>query len=166
MNRGRRRGGGPSLSGLRDGVKRRLLIPTLSRRNLILSSNADNNSDVTNTEFGSLQMNLFEVTAKLETAFRLGPFYHPVPELSEGINISLLTSSNNLKVGNKTPNMVSLLHLLVAHDEVNQWSDEDMNMKEPDDWTIEYKTITYRNTDILKDSSTSTPKIQVIRLSS
>ncbi|CAH8871125.1 unnamed protein product [Trichobilharzia szidati] len=156
MNRGRRRGGGPSLSGLRDGVKRRLfdphsvptkpdpkfevsrLIPFTFPKVAIHSSlsgcSADDNSNVAKADRDGLQINLFELTAKLETAFRSGPFYHSVPELSEGISAASLLSSKKLNLGNKLPNVVSLLHLLVAHDEINQWSDEDMNMREPDDW--------------------------------
>ncbi|VDQ07900.1 unnamed protein product [Trichobilharzia regenti] len=80
MNRGRRRGGGPSLSGLRDGVKRRLfdphsvptkpdpkfevsrLIPFTFPKVVIHSSlsgcSADDNSDVGKTDRDGLQINL------------------------------------------------------------------------------------------------------------
>ncbi|CAH8587127.1 unnamed protein product [Schistosoma turkestanicum] len=155
MNRGRRRGGGPSLSGLRDGVKRRLfdphsvpikpdpkfevsrLIPFSAPKVTISSSlsdfSASSNSELIKDEIDSLQMNLFELTAKIEAAFRSGPFYHPVPELSEGINISSSISNNSFNLKNKSQNTVSLLHLLVSH-EINQWSDEDVNIKEPDDF--------------------------------
>ncbi|CAH8678032.1 unnamed protein product [Schistosoma rodhaini] len=155
MNRGRRRGGGPSLSGLRDGVKRRLFdphsvptkpdpkfevsrlipfsVPKVTINSSLSDSSANNNPDVVKDDIDSLQINLFELTAKMEAAFRSGPFYHSVPELSEGVDVSSLLSSNSLNLRKKSQNMVSLLHLLVSH-EINQWSDEDMNIKEPDDF--------------------------------
>ncbi|CAH8639150.1 unnamed protein product [Schistosoma mattheei] len=145
MNRGRRRGGGPNLSGLRDGVKRRLFDPHS------VPTKPDPKFE-------------FEITAKMEAAFRSGPFYHSVPELSEGIDVSSLLSSNSLNLRKKSQNMVSLLHLLVSH-EINQWSDEDMNIKEPEDFypkeLISRTRINLKITETLPENDEDVEKIDV-----
>lgn len=80
MNRGRRRGGGPNLSGLRDGVKRRLFdphsvptkpdpkfevsrlipfsVPKVTINSSLSDSSTNNNPDVVKDDIDSLQINL------------------------------------------------------------------------------------------------------------
>ncbi|CAI2737290.1 unnamed protein product, partial [Dicrocoelium dendriticum] len=150
MNRGRRRGG-PGLSGLKDGVKRRLfdphlvptkpdpkyeinrLIPLATCKPFIRSYLDDLRcpeasvfppaSEDPSDSSDKLYNSLFKTKAIFELAFRNGPFYHPLPVLRDGIDTALVfggLTSNEKATEPTAP--VLLSHLLLAHDDINQWS--------------------------------------------
>ncbi|CAL8073336.1 unnamed protein product [Calicophoron daubneyi] len=108
MNRGRRRGG-TGLSGLRDGVKRRLFDPhsvpmkpdakyevnrlvPLSVTPPAVFSRIDHLRhdpvvDGPEDKPGASRADSLRFRALMELAFRAGPFYHPVPTVREGLEI-------------------------------------------------------------------------------
>ncbi|GAA55306.1 hypothetical protein CLF_107555 [Clonorchis sinensis] len=166
MNRGRRRGG-PGLTGLRDGVKRRLfdphsvptkpdakyevnrLVPLTSTKPLVHSLlslrafAASGDSSVIGTQeeeqshSDKLRKNLFKSKAMLQLAFRNGPFYHTLPERSEGIDLARTFHGAQAAGSSVKENTAVLLsHLLLAHEDIKQWGDGELlkDLENPDSW--------------------------------
>ncbi|VDP70126.1 unnamed protein product [Echinostoma caproni] len=164
MNRGRRRGGGSGLAGLRDGVKRRLfdphLVPTkpdakyevnrlvpllwaappIQSRLSQLRGDPPHDDAVcasTTPDENDLYTKLFKAKALMEFAFRTGPFYHPLPEVPEGIEVTrAFTDPTESEAENSKQCPVSTLHLILAHGEINRWSSGDpmANLDDPPSW--------------------------------
>ncbi|THD26790.1 hypothetical protein D915_002352 [Fasciola hepatica] len=164
MNRGRRRGGSSGLAGLRDGVKRRLfdphlvptkpdakyevnrLIPLLwdapevsSRLSQLRGGDFDDKipCSTTTPEESELYGKLFKTKALMEFAFRTGPFYHPLPEVQEGIAMTrALVDPHDSEADKPKEGPISTLHLILARKEITFWS-SDQSMKklyDPDSW--------------------------------
>ncbi|KAF7246568.1 hypothetical protein EG68_09717 [Paragonimus skrjabini miyazakii] len=163
MNRGRRRGG-PGLTGLRDGVKRRLfdphlvpikpdakyevnrLVPLTSTKPVIQSRlenlrtlNIDEISEkpAANNPSDKLKRNIINSKALFELAFRKGPFYHPLPVLPEGIDMNRAfggLSSTDKLL--KVDSPVLLAHLLLAHEFIKDWGEGEplRELEDPESW--------------------------------
>lgn len=60
-----------------------------------------------------------------------------MPDQREGIEMTYLNNDRNESNStNRSVSLISRLHLLLAHNEIDQWSDNSnfKGLREPDDW--------------------------------
>ncbi|KAA0185800.1 DNA-directed RNA polymerase III subunit Rpc31, partial [Fasciolopsis buskii] len=79
----------------------------------------------------------FKTKALIEYAFRSGPFYHPLPEVQEGIEFARgITDANESEENKPKDGPISTLHLILARKEITQWSSGRPMDKlyDPDSW--------------------------------
>ncbi|TPP63472.1 hypothetical protein FGIG_12461 [Fasciola gigantica] len=73
----------------------------------------------------------------MEFAFRTGPFYHPLPEVQEGIEMTrALVDPHDSEADQPKEGPISTLHLILARKEITFWSSGQSMKKlyDPDSW--------------------------------